>query len=53
MPLKEAAREYGPFDIIFEATGVSPVAFESMEVLGKNGVLVLTGIEWWRYRRIT
>jgi threonine dehydrogenase-like Zn-dependent dehydrogenase len=43
-PLKEAAGEYGPFDIIFEATGVSLVAFESMEVLGKNGVLVLTGI---------
>jgi threonine dehydrogenase-like Zn-dependent dehydrogenase len=43
-PLKEAAREYGPFDIIFEATGVSLVAFEGMEVLGKNGVLVLTGI---------
>jgi threonine dehydrogenase-like Zn-dependent dehydrogenase len=44
MPLKEAAREYGPFDIIFEATRVSIVAFESMEALGKNGVLVLTGI---------
>jgi threonine dehydrogenase-like Zn-dependent dehydrogenase len=43
-PLKEAAQEYGPFDIIFEATGVSRVAFESMEALGKNGVLVLTGI---------
>ena len=44
MPLKEAAEEYGPFDIIFEATGVSVVAFEGMEALGKNGVLVLTGI---------
>src|ERR671932_1537177 len=44
MPLKEAAEEYGPFDIIFEATGVSSVAFEGMEALGKNGVLVLTGI---------
>src|SRR5215211_428144 len=44
MPLREAAKEYGPFDIIFEATGVSLVAFESMQVLGKNGVLVLTGI---------
>jgi glucose 1-dehydrogenase len=43
-PLKEAAEEYGPFDIIFEATGVSSVAFESMEALGRNGVLVLTGI---------
>jgi threonine dehydrogenase-like Zn-dependent dehydrogenase len=44
MPLKESAKEYGPFDIIFEATGASLVAFEGMEVLGKNGVLVLTGI---------
>jgi threonine dehydrogenase-like Zn-dependent dehydrogenase len=44
VPLKEAAEEYGSFDIIFEATGVSIVAFESMEALGKNGVLVLTGI---------
>jgi threonine dehydrogenase-like Zn-dependent dehydrogenase len=44
MPLKEAAKEYGPFDIIFEATGASLVAFEGMEALGRNGVLVLTGI---------
>jgi threonine dehydrogenase-like Zn-dependent dehydrogenase len=44
MSLKESAEEYGPFDIIFEATGASVVAFEGMEVLGKNGVLVLTGI---------
>src|SRR5919199_462079 len=44
MPLKEAAERYGPFDIIFEATGVSMVAFEGMEALGRNGVLILTGI---------
>lgn len=44
VPLLEAAGEYGPFDVIFEATGVSSVVFESMEALGKNGVLVLTGI---------
>ena len=44
MPLREAAKEYGPFDIIFEATGVSLVAFESMQAVGRNGVLVLTGI---------
>jgi len=43
-PLIEAAEEYGPFDIILEATGVSSVAFEGMEALGRNGVLVLTGI---------
>lgn len=39
-----AADQHGPFDIIFEATGVSSVAFEGMEALGRNGVLVLTGI---------
>jgi threonine dehydrogenase-like Zn-dependent dehydrogenase len=44
LPLLQAAEEQGPFDIIFEATGVSSVVFESMEALGKNGVLVLTGI---------
>ncbi|MGH9900404.1 MAG: hypothetical protein ACRD68_01045 [Pyrinomonadaceae bacterium] len=44
VPLVEAAERFGPFDIVFEATGVSSVVFESMEALGKNGVLVLTGI---------
>ena len=44
LPLLQAAEEHGPFDIVFEATGVSSVVFESMEALGKNGVLVLTGI---------
>ncbi len=34
VPLVEAAETYGPFDVVFEA----------MEALGKNGVLVLTGI---------
>ncbi len=44
LPLSQAAEKYGPFDVIFEATGASSVAFEGMEALGKNGVLVLTGI---------
>jgi len=44
LPLLQAAGTYGPFDIIFEATGASSVAFEGMEALGRNGVLVLTGI---------
>ncbi len=43
-PLIQAAEDFGPFDIIFEATGVSSVAFEGMVALGRNGVLVLTGI---------
>jgi threonine dehydrogenase-like Zn-dependent dehydrogenase len=43
-PLLQAAGQFGPFDIVFEATGVSSVAFEAMEALGRNGVLMLTGI---------
>jgi glucose 1-dehydrogenase len=43
-PLLEGAREFGPFDLIFEATGFSPVVFESMQGLGKNGVLVLSSV---------
>jgi threonine dehydrogenase-like Zn-dependent dehydrogenase len=36
--------EFGPFDMIFEATGFSPIVFESMQALAKNGVLVLSSI---------
>lgn len=39
-----AADEFGRFDLIFEGTGSSAVVFESMQVLGKNGVLVLSSI---------
>ena len=44
LTLLDAVSEYGPFDIIFEATGFSPVVFESMQALGKNGVLVLSSV---------
>jgi threonine dehydrogenase-like Zn-dependent dehydrogenase len=42
--LAEVAAKSGPFDLIFEATGFSPLVFQAAEVLGKNGVLVLSGI---------
>src|SRR4051812_46705558 len=35
---KDAARVHGPFDLIVEATGFSPIVFEAAEVLAKNGV---------------
>ena len=35
---------YGPFDLIFEASGFSPLVFEAAQALGKNGVLVLSSI---------
>ncbi|MCG3163951.1 MAG: putative zinc-type alcohol dehydrogenase-like protein YdjJ [Acidobacteria bacterium] len=44
LPIIEAAKSHGPFDIIFEATGYSPVVFDSMQALGKNGALVLSSV---------
>src|SRR5690242_13081755 len=44
LSILEGAQQYGPFDIIFEATGFSPVVFDSMQALGKNGVLVLSSV---------
>jgi threonine dehydrogenase-like Zn-dependent dehydrogenase len=42
--LMEASKEYGHFDLMFEATGYSPLAFEAMNVFGKNGVLILSSV---------
>lgn len=42
--LKQASEAYGPFDLILEGTGYSPLVFEAMEVLGKNGVLVMVSV---------
>src|SRR6476469_5948272 len=44
LPIVEGGKKHGPFDLIFEATGSSPVVFESMQALGKNGVLVLSSV---------
>jgi threonine dehydrogenase-like Zn-dependent dehydrogenase len=44
MPIKQASEAYGPFELIFEATGNSGVAFEAAGVLAKNGVLVLSSV---------
>src|SRR5437773_1832057 len=42
--LAEVSSERGPFDLMFDATGFSPIVWEAAEVLGKNGVLVLSSI---------
>jgi threonine dehydrogenase-like Zn-dependent dehydrogenase len=42
--LLEASAAHGPFDIIFEASGFSPLAFQAAEALGKNGVLILSSV---------
>jgi len=40
----DGAKQHGPFDLIFEATGNSTVVFDGMQDLGKNGVLVLSSV---------
>jgi threonine dehydrogenase-like Zn-dependent dehydrogenase len=40
----KAAEQFGPFDLILEATGFSPLVFEAADALGKNGVLVLLSV---------
>ncbi len=44
MSLADGAQAYGPFDLIFEATGFAPIVFEAMERLGKNGALILSSV---------
>jgi glucose 1-dehydrogenase len=44
VPITGAAKEFGPFDLILEGTGNSSVVFDSMQALGKNGVLVLASV---------
>jgi threonine dehydrogenase-like Zn-dependent dehydrogenase len=40
-PVGDAA---GQYDLIFEATGYSPIVFEAMQALANNGVLVLASV---------
>jgi threonine dehydrogenase-like Zn-dependent dehydrogenase len=42
--VKDTADRDGHFDLIFEATGYSPLVFEAMGSLAKNGVLVLSSV---------
>ncbi len=42
--LAQAAKRHGPFDFILEGTGFSPLVFEAMEALGKNGVLAMVSV---------
>ncbi|HVS43271.1 MAG TPA: glucose 1-dehydrogenase [Candidatus Dormibacteraeota bacterium] len=42
--LADVRREHGPFDLMFEGTGYSPMVFDAMQVLAKDGVLVLSSV---------
>ena len=42
--VRDVAAQLDGFDLIFEATGFSPLAFEAMCALAKNGVLILSSV---------
>jgi threonine dehydrogenase-like Zn-dependent dehydrogenase len=44
LSLADASSKYGPFDLILEGTGYSPLVFEAMRVLAKNGVLAMVSV---------
>jgi len=44
-PLADDAAAHGPHDLVFEATGYSPIVFDAMcHLVAKNGVLVLASV---------
>src|SRR6516164_3142011 len=44
LALTDASAKYGPFDLILEGTGYSPLVFEAMNVLARNGVLAMVSV---------
>ena len=44
LALTDASAKYGPFDLILEGTGHSPLVFEAMNVLARNGVLAMVSV---------
>lgn len=42
--IEDFTEQNGGFDIIFEATGFSPIVFDAMQALRKNGVLILSSV---------
>jgi threonine dehydrogenase-like Zn-dependent dehydrogenase len=44
MSVADVAQKVGRIDLIVEATGVAPVAWQLLNALGTNGILVFTGV---------
>jgi threonine dehydrogenase-like Zn-dependent dehydrogenase len=42
--VSKVATDEGGFDVIFGASGFSPLAFEAIQVLAKNGVMILSSV---------
>lgn len=44
LSVKDSVESYGRYDLIFEATGYSPIIFEAMQTLNENGILILASV---------
>ena len=44
LSVQDFAAVHGRFDLIFECTGFSPIVFDAMRALEKNGVLILSSV---------
>ena len=40
----DSVEKYGQYDLVFEATGYSPIIFEAMQTLEENGILILASV---------
>lgn len=44
LSVSDSVEKYGEYDLIFECTGYSPIAFEAMQCLNENGILILASV---------
>ena len=50
VPLAQVAERVGGIDFVYEATGASQLAFDTLEHLASNGVFVFTGVPGRKHR---
>jgi len=43
-PVEKGAKEFGPFDIVFEASGYAPMVIDAAHAVAKNGVVILSSV---------
>ena len=44
LSVTDSVKKYGEYDLVFEATGYSPIVFEAMQTLNENGILILSSV---------
>ena len=44
LSIADSTKNYGEYDLIFEATGYSPIIFDAMQSLNENGILILASV---------